>query len=124
MRFLLLPVLLLAAGTSHAALPAGDPVKGKEVYEDYCGACHSVDQNRVGPAHQGVYGRRPGLAPGYSYSPGMKKARFVWNAQTLDKWLQGPSAVVPGTKMGFSLSDPQKRADVIAYLKSISPAKK
>ena len=37
-------------------------------------------------------------------------------APTLDHWLTNPSALVPGTKMFFQISDPQSRADVIAFL--------
>ncbi len=114
---------LLATALGAAPLHAGDALRGKDVYESYCGACHSIDADRVGPAHRGVFGRKPGKAPGYAYSPALKAARFTWNDQTLDQWLQGPAKLVPGSKMGFSLSDPQKRADVIAYLKSQGAAK-
>ena len=37
---------------------------------------------------------------------------------TLDKWLQGPQKVVPGTRMFFSVSNPAERAAIIAYLRS------
>ena len=49
-------------------------------------------------------------------SPALKASGLVWDAATLDRWLTGPPELVPGTKMYFSLSDPQKRADIIAYL--------
>jgi cytochrome c len=42
----------------------------------------------------------------------------VWDETTLDKWLTDPSALVPGTKMMFSVDDAQDRADVIAFLKA------
>jgi cytochrome c len=35
----------------------------------------------------------------------------------LDRWLTNPSALVPGTKMFFQVSDAQNRADIIAFLK-------
>lgn len=114
----LVPVLLAATLVAAPLQAAGDAVRGKDVYESYCGACHSIDADRVGPAHRGVFGRKPGKAPGFAYSPALKAAKFKWDAKTLDQWLQGPGKLVPGTRMGFSLSDPQKRADVIAYLKT------
>ncbi len=50
------------------------------------------------------------------YSPALKKAKFVWTAAKLDKWLQGPSRLVPGTKMFFTVSNKDDRAAIIAYL--------
>lgn len=115
--------LLAGAGIAEAAFalaPAGDPVKGAQVYKANCGSCHSVDANRVGPAHRGVVGRKAGTAAGYTYSAAMRASRIVWNAQSLDQFLQNPSKLVPGTKMGFRLADPVRRADVIAYLQQQS----
>jgi cytochrome c len=40
----------------------------------------------------------------------------------LNKWLTKPSAVAPGTAMTFAgLSNEKQRADVIAYLDTLSP---
>ena len=103
------------------ATPAGDATRGATVYEDKCTGCHSIDANRVGPAHRGVFGRKAGSAPDFAYSPGVKNSRIVWNAETLDRWLINPQATIPGSRMGFRLSDPQQRADVIAYLQQQSP---
>jgi cytochrome c len=98
----------------------GDAVKGKELYESRCVACHSVDENRVGPAHHGVYGRKAGLAVGYEYSDAVRKAKIVWSEKTLDKWLTNPEKLIPGQKMGYSVAEARDRQDLIAYLKSIS----
>ncbi len=46
-----------------------------------------------------------------------QRPRWVWNEETLDKWLTDPQAVAPGAKMFLHLDNPQDRADVIAYLK-------
>lgn len=116
-------VWLLVAGAMTAAsalTPSGDPARGAKVYAANCGSCHSLDANRVGPAHRGVYGRKAGTARGYAYSPGMRGARIVWSEATLDRFLQNPQAMVPGTRMGFRLTDPVRRADVIAYLRQQS----
>jgi cytochrome c2 len=40
----------------------------------------------------------------------------TWNAETLNVFLADPNAKVPGTPMAGILTDPQQRADVIAYL--------
>lgn len=112
--------IMATASGATPAMPAGDAARGAQVYEDNCTGCHSLDANRVGPAHRGVFGRKAGSAPGFAYSPALKKARFAWDAARLDKWLANPQGFVPGAKMGFRLSDAQKRADVIAYLKKES----
>lgn len=121
--------LAIAAGTGLIATTAsglapvplaGDVERGAQVYENNCTGCHSLDANRVGPAHHGVFGRKAGSAADFAYSPALKKAKFTWDAARLDKWLTNPQAFVPGAKMGFRLGDAQRRADVIAYLKKES----
>lgn len=113
--------LFALASQAHAA---GDANRGAKLYEDKCTGCHSLDANRVGPAHRGVYGRKAGLAPGFNYSPGLKKSPIVWNDVTLDKWLTNPQGTIPGARMGFRLGDAAQRADVIAFLKRESVKKK
>ncbi|MDE2411348.1 MAG: c-type cytochrome [Sphingomonadales bacterium] len=109
-------------GAPHTPGLQGDAARGAQVYAANCGSCHSLDANRVGPAHRGVFGRKAGTAPGFAYSPALHSARFVWDQRMLDRWLQNPQALVPGTRMGFRLGDPQRRADVIAYLRQQSVA--
>jgi cytochrome c len=105
-------LLILAA----APVAAGDPVLGKMLYESRCGACHSIQSNRVGPKHLGVVGRKAGRIADYDYSPALKRARFVWTPARIDTWLQGPSKLIPGTKMAFTVPKPEDRAAIIAYL--------
>ena len=48
----------------------------------------------------------------------MKASGIVWSEVTLDKFLQGPRKMVPGTKMTFiGVPAAKDRADLIAYLK-------
>ena len=94
----------------------GDATRGRSLYQA-CAACHSIDENDVGPKHRGVGGRRAGSVADYAYSAALKRSELAWDEATLDRWLSNPSALVPGTKMFFKLDDPQARADVIAYLK-------
>jgi cytochrome c len=110
--------------SAHAAAwaqPVGDAARGKSLYEAKCGGCHSVDENRVGPLHRGVVGRVIASAPGYEYSHAIKKLSGTWTPERLDKWLQGPQAVAPGTKMFFTVEDSGQRRDIIAYLASLTP---
>ena len=105
---------------SQNPLPSGNSSRGAEIYEAKCGACHSLDANRIGPRHHGVFGRKSAGIADFRYSPALEKLNVVWNAKTLDKWLQNPTAMAPGTAMGFQLRDPKERADVIAYLRQES----
>jgi cytochrome c len=105
----------LAVPASAGAV-AGDPARGEELY-NACTDCHSLDKNDVGPRHRGVFGRKAGSLPDYSYSDALKSSNIVWNEETLDKWLTDPQAFVPGVKMFFHLDSAQDRADVIAYLR-------
>ena len=98
--------------TTH--LP-GDPAHGKALYQA-CQACHSIDDNDLGPKHRGVVGRRAGSVADYNYSMALKNSGLTWDPTTLDRWLSNPSALVPGTKMYFTIADAQSRADIIAYL--------
>jgi len=99
---------------SHAA----DAGRGKKLYESRCIGCHSIDENRVGPAHKGVFGRKAGSAKGYDYSDALRKTKLIWNERTLDRWLSNPEATIPGQKMGFTVPDSVDRADLIEYLRT------
>jgi cytochrome c len=97
------------------------------VYQAKCGGCHSLDTNRIGPAHRGVVGRKLGSVAGFAYSPALKRLSGVWTPARLDQWLAGPQKVAPGSKMFLSVADPKDRASIIAYLQSAkapAPARK
>ena len=102
-------------GTCAAAAPPGDTRHGEEVYS-LCLACHALAENRTGPRHCGLFGRRAGSVPGFAYSEAMKRSGIVWSAATLDGFLAAPSQVVPGTAMYVDVRDAKERADLIAYL--------
>lgn len=109
--------LAVAAGTLAAkGLPAGDAKAGEAIYER-CFACHALAYNRTGPKHCGLLGRRPGSVPDFQYSAAMKRANWIWDRKTLDRFLASPLKAVPGTTMGYAgVKDRQERADLIAYI--------
>lgn len=116
----LLTTSLLASSAVIADTTVGDPQLGKQVWESRCSTCHALDSNVVGPRHRGVYGRIAGKVADFNYSAALKSATFTWNDDTLDKWLTDPEAFVAGQKMYYKVANPVARANVIAYLKSLS----
>lgn len=112
--------LLALSLLSLTARAAGDATRGESLYEARCGACHSLDDNRVGPKHRGVFGRRAGSVAQFEYSPALKRSKVVWKRSTLDRWLANPEALIPGQRMGYQVPDAQDRADLIAYLQRAS----
>ena len=116
-HYKILILVLLTHVTS--VLANGDAVYGKILYESRCNGCHSLDVNRVGPAHRGVFGRYAGDVQGYDYSDAIKNSNVVWTTKNLDRWLNNPEALIPGQKIGYSMSDAKDRADVIAYLMTV-----
>lgn len=89
-----------------------------------CVACHSFNEGGkagIGPNLYGVYGAKEGShMEGYAYSSAMKAKTGNWTPEELDAWLTKPAAFAPGTKMTFvGVSDAGKRADIIAYLKTL-----
>ena len=107
-----------------ASLPA--PYNGADVANGQskfavCRSCHTLTPggpNMTGPNLHGLFGRKAGSHPDFNYSDGLKTSGITWDAAQLDKWIENPRAVVPGTKMSFAgIKDPKDRADLIGYLK-------
>jgi len=117
---------LLAAAAIVAALPgwaaSGDAVTaGRDLFAQRCAACHGLNPMRKpGPPLAGVYGRRAGSVATYHYSAALQGAALTWDAATLDRWLSGPPAFIPGVNMQAQVDSEQDRQDLIAYLKSRS----
>jgi cytochrome c len=123
-----------AAPADAAAAPAATPAVATENYADFtgnaaagkvvfiqCQACHSIKdgENRVGPSLYSKVGATAGQVPGFKYSDANKNSGIVWTEEKLFEYLKNPRAVVPGTTMAFAgIPDPQKRADLIAFLKA------
>lgn len=120
-------ILAVAAALPHGAQAAGDPATGAKLFLQ-CRACHTVgagEASGVGPNLSGVVGAKAASKPGYVYSPALAKAGIVWTPTTLDTFLTRPSTLVPGTKMAFSgVAAPKARADLIAYLATLKPARR
>ncbi|WP_037499425.1 c-type cytochrome [Sphingomonas jaspsi] len=105
-------------------LASADVAKGEAVFKK-CTACHNADKggaNALGPNLWGVLGEEVGKgANGFAFSEALAGKGGTWNWDNLNEWLASPKKFAPGTKMTFAgLSDPQDRANVIAFLNSKS----
>ena len=97
-----------------------DAGKGEDVFKK-CAACHNADKggaNALGPNLYGVVGDETATGRGgFPFSDALKGKGGKWDFDSLNAWLTSPKAYAPGTKMTFAgLSNPQDRANVIAYL--------
>lgn len=94
-----------------------------------CAACHDFTKggpNKVGPNLWDVVDRPIGGHAGFTYSDGMMaRAAEKWTYEALDAFLKDPKTATPKTKMAFAgVKKDQARADIIAYLATLSDAPK
>jgi cytochrome c len=105
-------------------LAAADPAEGQKLVETNCAICHTFNQGggpKIGPNLYGIVGAPRAHASGFDYTAGVKKLGGTWTYENLNEWLWDPRAVVPDTRMAFAgLKNNKQRADVIAYLRSLS----
>jgi len=125
----------IVALSSGASFAEGDPVKGEAVFKK-CSSCHLVGpdaKNKVGPALTGVIGSAAGSVEGYKYGKDLLaagEAGLVWTEEEVFAYLKDPKKYLRAklenkkakSKMSFKLKKEDQRKDVIAYLKTFSPA--
>jgi len=117
-RTLVLISAVLVASSGGAL--AADVAAGEQSFKK-CLVCHSIGpdaKNKVGPAQNGLDGRKAGTVEGFSYSDANKNSGITWNEQTFKQYIKAPQAMIPGTKMTFAgITDPQEGDNLWAYLK-------
>ena len=118
MKSLVLASLTIAATMGLAN--AQDLAAGEQSFRK-CSPCHAVGEdakNKVGPALNGLDGRKSGTIGDYSYSEANKKAEITWSEASFKDYIQNPMAKVPGTKMAFAgIKNDKEIGDLWAYLK-------
>jgi cytochrome c len=104
-----------------ALLQTADPSAGEATFRK-CAACHTINQggaNGLGPNLWGSVGAPLGHAAGFAYSDALRSKGGSWTFEAMNEWLRSPRQFAPGTKMTFAgLSNPEERANLIAYLNS------
>lgn len=74
----------------------------------------------TGPSLQTVFGRKAGSVASFNrYSEALKKSGLTWDADTLDRYLENPRKVVPGTTMTALVAKADDRRNVIAFLQAL-----
>ena len=121
MRSYLRPTCLLAiaAACPGAASAQSSPAPAKAVFAQRCQMCHTNDANGrqgIGPNLYGLNGRAAGTQKGFAYSSAIKASGVQWNSASLDKFLQGPNKMIPGTRMVVTVPDAKTRTLIVQYL--------
>jgi cytochrome c len=116
--------LLFSLAAAVCAAEGGDAAAGKTYFTQTCMQCHSAESGdgggEIGPTLVGLVGRQAGTADSmFPYTKALKESKLVWNADALDRFLENPPAVVPGTAMAMPVPAKQDRDDLIAYFKSL-----
>ncbi len=122
--FIVLLAFAAPAPSRADAPPAGDPAKGKAVFQANCAVCHATGEDRQatagqGPVIGGIVGRPAASIPYFGYSKALRASNLTWDAANLDRFLTNPGAFVPGTAMVVMVPADRDRADLIAYLATL-----
>lgn len=93
-----------------------------------CAACHNFAKGagaKVGPDLWGIVDRKTASVEGFDYSEGLKKKGGEWSLENINAFITNPKGYAPGTKMGYAgEANPDKRADIVAYLNSLADSPK
>ncbi len=108
-----------------ALLAGADPARGQKLSKA-CAACHSFEKggaHRIGPNLWDVVNANKAGKDGFAYSSAMAEAGGTWDYASLNGFLWKPKKYMKGTKMNYiGVKKTQDRADVVAYLRSLSDA--
>ncbi|MFM7304638.1 MAG: c-type cytochrome, partial [Alphaproteobacteria bacterium] len=107
-------------------LAAANVQAGQQLAQRQCASCHSFNEggrSGVGPNLYGIIGAKHAHAAGFNYSAAIRAmADKPWTYEEMNAWIANPRAYASGNKMTYAgMASVQSRADLIAYLRSISP---
>ncbi|WP_394843023.1 PQQ-dependent sugar dehydrogenase [Pendulispora brunnea] len=131
----LVPVVLLAlasaacsrserapADTDASAVVTPVAVDGRRLFLERCSVCHGKDaEGAQGPTLRGLAGRQAGTQDPFGYTAAMRALKFRWDVPTLDRFLEAPTEVVPGTAMVLAVPVAAERKALVMYLLSLEP---
>jgi len=127
------PPTAVAAATPEAPtlapveplLASADVEAGAGAARRACAACHTFvegGRNGVGPNLWNIVGSNHAQVEGFNYSAANRAlADKPWDYEALNAFIAAPARAMPGTRMAFAgLANVQQRADIIAYLRTLS----
>ncbi len=103
-------------------LAAADPKAG-ERRAALCKSCHTLEKggaNGTGPNLWGVVGRPVASHAGFNFTGALKAAGGNWSFDRLNLYVENSQSYVPGTAMVQRFPKAEQRAELIAYLNSLS----
>lgn len=107
----------------EAAQPAANAMDGEAAFAS-CSGCHGVEQgapSAAGPNLFGVVGREAASLDDFAYSDALASSGITWTEAELDAFIADPTGKVPGTTMSAGgVSDAERRAAIVAYLKTLT----
>lgn len=127
---------MAAAAPAARSEPAGpEPIAGMLAEADIargesitkkCTACHTFDEGgaaKQGPNLYNIVGADIAARDDFGYSDAMTEQEGDWTYANLNAFLHKPKKFIKGTKMTFvGLKKARDRADLIAYLRTLSAA--
>ena len=126
-RLISIGALLVPVQLAAQAIPIGDANSGAEIYQRECASCHQIGEgatHRVGPHLNRIFDRGAGSHDNFRYSEALARQGrdgLVWDLRRLDAYIENPRALVSGTNMAYrGLRDPERRADLIAFIRAYS----
>lgn len=115
------------ADSLGAMLAKADIEKGQKAAKG-CLSCHDLTKggpNKVGPNLWDIVMRPRASHPDYKYTEQLAaKKGEPWSFEALNAFLTNPAEAVPGTKMSFKVAKAGDRANILAYLRTLSDAPK
>ena len=91
MRSIIIVAGLLFSLTIALPVAAGDPAKGRAIFEARCAKCHSFDpgaSGKRGPHLAGLLERKYGAVEGFPYRMVWTDANPVWTREHLNNYLE------------------------------------
>ena len=104
-------------------LMAGASVAGGERRAALCRSCHTFEEggaHGAGPNLWNIVNRNVAAISGFNYTGALDAAGGIWSYDRLDAYLKDSQGYMPGTAMAQRFAKDDQRADILAYLGSLS----
>lgn len=112
-----------AAPVDLGTLLAGASAAAGERRAALCKSCHTFEKggaNSTGPNLWGVVGRAVAGHEGFSYTGALQGLGGTWTYERLDQFLRNSQEYAPGTAMVQRFARDDQRADILAFLQTLS----